>query len=378
MSSLLSKFKQATTRSTDNSAPNSPKPALKSKDGHPDISSLSLGQSSKQVAPAPNTEKPVEKKKYGLKDLTIDRTLGTGSFGRVHLVRAKDSGKFWAMKVLRKADVIKMRQLEHTINERAILARLDHPFLVSMLGTFQDSENVYFVLEYIQGGELFSYLRKSQRFPNNVARFYAAEVILAFEHLHSKKIIYRDLKPENLLLTASGHIKITDFGFAKVVEKETWTLCGTPDYLAPEIIQSNGYGPAVDWWALGVLIYEMVAGYPPFYHEDPMKLYENIIQCKPRFSSSFDPNCKDLVKRLLTPDLSKRFGNLKDGVEDIKRHKWFQGLEWDKLLRLEIPAPYIPPSKGEGDTSNFDVYPEDYPPYGATGPDPFAEKFRDF
>jgi serine/threonine protein kinase len=123
----------------------------------------------------------------------------------------------------------------------------------------------------------------------------------------------------------------------------------------------------------------MVAGYPPFYHEDPMKLYENILVCKPRFSASFDPNCKDLVKRLLTPDLSKRFGNLKDGVLDIKNHAWFQGLEWDKMLKCEIPAPYIPPSKGEGDASNFDSYPEDYAPYGtATGPDLFGDKFKDF
>ncbi|KAL2912746.1 cAMP-dependent protein kinase catalytic subunit [Polyrhizophydium stewartii] len=248
------------------------------------------------------------------------------------------------MKVLRKNEIVKMRQVEHTINEKHILELLDFPFLVSMLGTFQDSANVYFILEYIQGGELFSYLRRCV----------------------------------NLLITAQGHIKITDFGFAKIVHDVTWTLCGTPDYLAPEIIQSKGYGRAVDWWALGILIYEMVAGYPPFYHEEHMKLYENILACKPKFPQNFDPHCKDLVKRLLSADLTKRFGNLKGGVLDIKRHKWFAGVDWEKLQALEIPAPYIPPLKGDGDTSNFDSYPEDYEPYGATGPDPHRDKFKDF
>ncbi|KAJ3407005.1 camp-dependent protein kinase catalytic subunit [Chytridiales sp. JEL 0842] len=335
-----------------------------------------------QDLPSPPTAKPPATPKQKLKltvhDFNIDRTLGTGSFGRVHLVRLKSSGKYYAMKVLRKSEIVKMKQVEHTVNEKLILEQLNYPFLVNMLGTFQDSLNVYFVLEYVQGGELFSFLRRSGRFPNNVAKFYAAEVILAFEHLHSKDIIYRDLKPENLLIDAKGHIKITDFGFGKHVPDVTWTLCGTPDYLAPEIIQSKGYGRAVDWWALGILIYEMLAGHPPFYDEDHFKLYEKILACKPKFPPHFDPNAKDLVKRLLTPDLTKRYGNLKSGSADIKNHKWFAGLEWDKLEALEIPAPYIPPCKGEGDTSNFDTYPEDHPPYGVDGPDPYREKFKDF
>ncbi|KAJ3324599.1 camp-dependent protein kinase catalytic subunit [Boothiomyces sp. JEL0866] len=317
-------------------------------------------------------------KKLKIEDLEIRNTLGTGSFGRVHLVKYKPTGKHYAMKVLKKAEIIKLRQVEHTMNEKNILEQLDFPFLVKILGTFQDSNNLYLVLEYVQGGELFTYLRKSGRFPNHVARFYAAEVVMAFEYLHGKDIIYRDLKPENLLIDHLGHIKITDFGFAKFVPDVTWTLCGTPDYLAPEIIQSKGYGRAVDWWALGILIYEMIAGHPPFYDEDHFKLYEKILGCKLRFPSHFDPLAKDLVKRLLSPDLSKRFGNLKDGVQDIKHHKWFAGVDWDKLKNLEIPSPYVPKLSHEGDTSNFDVYPEDHEPYGATGPDPHRERFKDF
>ncbi|KAJ3295996.1 camp-dependent protein kinase catalytic subunit [Rhizoclosmatium sp. JEL0117] len=318
------------------------------------------------------------KQKYNFADLSIDRTLGTGSFGRVHLVRLKTTGKYYAMKVLKKNEVVKMKQVEHTINEKNILEKLDYPFLVFMLGTIQDSHNLYFILEYVQGGEVFSFLRRSGRFQNSVAKFYAVEVILAFEYLHMRDIIYRDLKPENLLIDSKGHVKITDFGFAKHVPDITWTLCGTPDYLAPEIIQSKGYGKAVDWWAFGILLYEMLAGHPPFYDDDHFKLYEKILACKPKFPSHFDPNAKDLVKRILTTDLTKRYGNLKAGVVDIKTHKWFADVEWQKMEDCQVPAPYLPPCKGEGDTSNFDQYQEDHEPYGVVGPDPHKDKFIGF
>jgi protein kinase A len=157
-------------------------------------------------------------------------SLGTGSFGRVHLVASRHNGRFYAVKVLNKEKVIKMKQVEHTNSEREMLVRVRHPFLVNLWGTFQDVNNLYMVMDFVAGGELFSLLRKSQRFPNSVAKFYAAEVALALDYLHSLDIIYRDLKPENLLLGADGHVKVTDFGFAKHVPDITWTLCGTPDY----------------------------------------------------------------------------------------------------------------------------------------------------
>ncbi|KAJ3227679.1 hypothetical protein HK099_000784 [Clydaea vesicula] len=315
---------------------------------------------------------------YSLSDFTVLRTLGTGSFGRVHLVKLNCSGVYYAMKALKKSEIVRLKQVEHTLNEKKILAQVSMPFTVNLFCTFQDSVHLFLVLEYVSGGELFSYLRKAGRFPAEVAKFYAAEVVLAFEHLHERDIIYRDLKPENLLVDSKGNIKITDFGFAKFVPDQTWTLCGTPDYLAPEIIQSKGYGKAVDWWALGILIYEMIAGHPPFFDDDHFKLYEKIVSCKLQFPSFFDPIAKDLVKKLLTPDLSKRFGNLKNGVEDIKLHKWFVGVNWDALLKRNIPAPFIPKLLHPGDASNFDVYVEDYEPYGLPGADLHSELFLDF
>jgi protein kinase A len=167
------------------------------------------------------------------------RTLGTGSFGRVHLVQSYVNSRYYAIKVLKKTEVVRLKQIEHTNNEKHILESVAHPFLVNMWGTFQDNVNLFMVMDYIPGGELFSVLRRSQRFPDHVAKFYAAEVVLAIEYMHSKNVVYRDLKPENLLIDNQGHIKITDFGFAKHVPDITWTLCGTPDYLG-KVMKQNG------------------------------------------------------------------------------------------------------------------------------------------
>ncbi|KAI8053666.1 camp-dependent protein kinase 1 [Gilbertella persicaria] len=313
-----------------------------------------------------------------LEDFNLLRTLGTGSFGRVHLAQSKHNGRYYAIKVLKKSEVVRLKQVEHTNLEKAILEITANPFIVNLWGTFQDDINLYMVMDYVPGGELFSVLRKNQRFPDHVAKFYAAEVVLAIEYFHSKNIIYRDLKPENLLLDSQGHIKITDFGFAKHVPDVTWTLCGTPDYLAPEVIQSKGYGMAVDWWSLGILIFEMLAGHPPFYDDDHLKLYEKIIQGKIKWPAYFDPHAKDLLKRLLTADLSRRYGNLKGGAEDIKNHKWFSGVDFVRMANRQVRSPYVPTIRGEGDASNFDRYPETNERYGISGPDPYRDKFADF
>ena len=298
--------------------------------------------------------------RFNLTEIEFDRTLGTGSFGRVQLVRHLPSGRYMALKKLRKTEVIRLKQIEHTNSERRLLAAVrDHPFLVQLIGTAQDEGYLYVLMEYVSGGELFSLLRKVKTLPNFVAQFYAAQVILAFQHLHSQNIIYRDLKPENILITKEGNIKIVDFGFAKEVSDQTWTLCGTPDYLAPEIILSKGYGRAVDYYALGILIYEMLAGFPPFYHENYLKLYDNIVHAEVRFPNSFDPIARDLVQRLLEKNPSKRLGVQADGIEGIKNHYWFKDVNWDMLQACTIRAPYKPKINSEGDCSNFDIYPEE-------------------
>ncbi|KAL8705990.1 MAG: hypothetical protein Q9201_000934 [Fulgogasparrea decipioides] len=316
------------------------------------------------------------KGKYTLTDFTIQRTLGTGSFGRVHLVQSKHNQRFYAVKVLKKQQVVKMKQVEHTNDERKMLQKVKHAFLVTLWGTFQDSKNLYMVMDFVEGGELFSLLRKSQRFPNPVAKFYAAEVTLALEYLHSLHIIYRDLKPENLLLDRHGHLKITDFGFAKEVPDITWTLCGTPDYLAPEVVSSKGYNK----WSLGILIFEMLCGFTPFWDAgSPIKIYENILKGKVKYPPYIHPDAQDLLQRLITPDLTKRLGNLHGGSKDVMNHAWFAEVTWERLARKDIDAPYVPPVQGGiGDASQFDKYPEDPEKYGEKGPDPHGHLFKDF
>lgn len=321
----------------------------------------------------------VLKGKYLLTDFQIMRTLGTGLFGRVHLVRLVHNGRYYAIKVLKKQQVVKMKQVEHTNDERRMLKLVEHPFLIRMWGTFQDSRNLFMVMDYIEGGELFSLLRKLQRFPNPVAKFYAAEVTLALEYLHSHNIIYRDLKPENILLDRNGHIKITDFGFAKEVSTVTWTLCGTPDYIAPEVITTKPYNKSVDWWLLGVLIFEMLAGYTPFYDSTPMKTYEKILSGKVHYPLIMLADVVDLLKQLITADLTRRLGNLSNGPADIRNHPWFAEVVWEKLLLKDIETPYEPPiTAGVGDSSLFDHYPEEQLDYGVQGEDPYADVFKDF
>jgi len=325
-------------------------------------------------------------RKLSYRSFEIGDTLGTGTFGRVRLVAhpappGSNKHKFpstYALKILKKSEIIKLKQVEHIKAEKSILSRINHPFIVTLYSNFQDERSVYMLMEYVIGGELFSQLRKVGRFSDSTAKFYASEIVLALEYLHMQNIVYRDLKPENLLIDKEGHIKITDFGFAKYVEDRTWTLCGTPEYLAPEIIQSKGHGKAVDWWALGILIYEMLAGYPPFYDENPFGIYQKILGGKFEFPHHFDANVKDLIKKLLTADRTKRFGCLKNGADDIKKHPWFKSVDWGKTFNRKAKPPFVPGYKSATDTSNFDKYPDSDPDNSVTLSAKDKELFKDF
>jgi serine/threonine protein kinase len=319
-----------------------------------------------------HVKKLTEGKTFTFKDFDLRPTVGTGTFGRVRVVKIKGNSDRtpMALKIMKKSEVIRLKQVEHIKAETSILKEVEHPFIVNLLAHFQDEKRLFLLLEFINGGELFSHLRMEGRLPDPEAQFYSAEIVLAFAYLHSKNIIYRDLKPENLLIDSAGHMKVTDFGFAKIVEDRTWTLCGTPEYLAPEIIQSKGHGKAVDWWALGILIFEMLAGYPPFYDENPFGIYQKVLAGKVDFPKHFDIKAKDLIKRLLTADKAKRFGCLRGGAEDIQKHKWYKSVNWDDVLNRRCTPTYVPKVKAMDDTSMFDRYPESTEASAA----PIAEK----
>jgi len=315
--------------------------------------------------------------KMSLSEFQMVRTLGVGSFGRVKYAKWSKDGNMYAVKFMKKHDIIKLKQVDHINGERNLMAKIQHMYVVSMIGSFKDDRFVYIVMEVITGGELFTHLRRARKFTDEQSKFYSAQTGAAFEFCHSKNIIHRDLKPENLLMSGDGYSKLTDFGFAKVVEpgSRTYTLCGTPEYIAPEVLLNKGHGKPVDWWTLGILTYEMIVGQPPFCDEEPMGIYQKILAGKIYFPKYFDKNAKTLVKKLLTADLSKRYGNLKAGADDIIKHKWFSTIAWDKMLLKQVPAPYKPQMKNENDVSNFEDIPDsnELPPIVPPAADPFKD-----
>ena len=206
----------------------------------------------------------------GIEDFAIEKVIGKGAFGRVYLVTRKDTGEVYAMKCLRKDLIEEKHQQAYAMSERRILGKVACPYIVQLKCAFQTLDKLYMVMEFVNGGELFVHLRKASHFSEPRARLYAAELLLALEHLHSQGIIYRDLKPENVLLDLEGHVKLTDFGLSKVLgRKQAFSFCGTPEYIAPEILLGKGYDYSVDFWSFGCLVYEMLSGVPPFYSRNP-------------------------------------------------------------------------------------------------------------
>ncbi|XP_072293641.1 cGMP-dependent protein kinase 1-like isoform X2 [Eucyclogobius newberryi] len=299
-----------------------------------------------------------------LADFNIIDTLGVGGFGRVELVQLKsDENKTFAMKILKKRHIVDTRQQEHIRSEKLIMQEAHSDFIVRLYRTFKDSKYLYMLMEACLGGELWTILRDRGSFEESTTRFYTACVVEAFAYLHSKGIIYRDLKPENLILDHKGYAKLVDFGFAKKIGfgKKTWTFCGTPEYVAPEIILNKGHDISADYWSLGILMYELLTGSPPFTGPDPMKTYNIILKGIDMivFPKKITKNALNLIKKLCKDNPCERLGNLKNGVKDIQKHKWFEGFNWEGLKKGTLTPPIIPTVTSAVDTSNFDSFPED-------------------
>uniref|UniRef100_A0A672P9G2 Protein kinase C n=1 Tax=Sinocyclocheilus grahami TaxID=75366 RepID=A0A672P9G2_SINGR len=298
--------------------------------------------------------------KVDLEDFSFLQVLGKGSFGKVMLARLKSDHRVFAVKMLKKDVILQEDDVEATMIEKRVLTLAhQHPFLTQLYYCFQNAERLFFVMEFVNGGDLMFHIQKCRRFDEPRARFYAAEIISALMFLHSKGIIYRDLKLDNILLDRDGHCKLADFGMCKEDIREgklTSTFCGTPDYIAPEIILEELYGVSVDWWALGVLLYEMLSGHAPFEAETEDELFECILKDEIIYSSWLSNEAEDILRGLLSRDPTCRLGCMdRDGGEEaITAHLFFTGLDWEKLNRREIAPPFTPRIDSIEDVNNFD------------------------
>ena len=304
-------------------------------------------------------------KKVKLEDFEFIRLIGIGTYGKIYVASKKSSNKLYAIKILNKKNVHNKFELQNIKTERAVLAKLNHPFIQKLYYAFQTKGNLYFITQFMHGGELNYHIYKE---PNNYfseekARFYASEIILAINYLHKNNCIYRDLKPENVLIDITGHIKLIDFGLSKLCEGypcKTRTLCGTPEYLAPEVLFEKEYGIEVDWWSLGVILYEMLSGYLPFKIIPSEKVTKNIYKKRIKMFKHFSKNAENLIKRLLEYNPKKRIT-----FDGIIKHPFFKGTNWDKIEKLETNPPFIPEISDDNLFQYFDSEKDLYDEYAA-------------
>jgi len=293
--------------------------------------------------------------KVGIDDFQKIKVVGKGAFGKVYLVKKKDTGQVFAMKMLNKRDIKERDEVTHTLAEKSVLSKVEHPFLARLYYSFQSDACLFFIMDFINGGEVFHHLSLEGSFSEERTRFYAAEIVLGLEYLHKRGVIYRDLKPENLLLNYQGHVIITDFGLSKEglndAASTTKTFCGTPEYLAPEIIKGEEYSKAVDWWSLGTLIFEMINGLPPFYvNDNPELMYEKILYAPLSIPETFSAEARELISRFLDRDPNTRLQN----PDEIKQHSFFRGLDWQMLIDKQVTPPFVPDVDSPEDVGNID------------------------
>jgi len=324
-----------------------------------------VGRGSMAVVPTEAKSTQGSRQKIYRKDLARLGLLGCGGFGAVELVEHTQTKDTYALKALSKGYIVKCGMKKGVMSEKNIQIMCDSPFVVKLYETFNGEQSLYFLLELALGGELYAtYSKKGFHGSEKHAKFYISGTVYSFEHLHEKKIIFRDLKPENLLLTDEGRIKLTDMGLAKVVVGKTYTTCGTPDYFAPELIASVGHTHAVDWWTLGILTFELMAGHPPFESAAPMQIYSKVTKGinKVSFPTKLRGACEDLVKGLCRKEPSDRLPMKKGGTDNIKKHSWFTGFDWTAMKNMTLEPPYKPKVKSKKDIANFSARKEDMPP----------------
>ncbi|KAL1178460.1 hypothetical protein V6Z11_A03G098900, partial [Gossypium hirsutum] len=306
-------------------------------------------------------EEEEAKPKIGPEDFEILRVVGQGAFGKVFQVRKKgrndeDGDGLFAMKVMKKVTIIKKNHVDYMRAERDILTKVVHPFIVQLRYSFQTKSKLYLILDFINGGHLFFHLYRQGIFSEDQARFYTAEIVSAVSHLHNCSIVHRDLKPENILVDADGHVMLTDFGLAKEIDESSRSnsMCGTTEYMAPEILQSKGHNKDADWWSVGILLYEMLTGQPPYTHANRQKLQQRIIQEKLKLPPFLTTEAHSLLKGLLQKEPPRRLGSGPGGGDEIKKHKWFRSINWKKLEAREIQPKFKPDVSGKECTANFD------------------------
>ena len=300
-------------------------------------------------------ENVVIKNQIDVSDYNFINIIGKGNYSTVKLCRNVKNKKTYAMKILKKSDVSQSKQYEHLLNEYKVLSEIYHPFIADFQGINVDNPSfLYLLFEFVAGGEIYTYQRERKIISLEEARFYAASIITVFDYLHSKKIVYRDLNPENILLDANGYVKLCGFGNAKILKSDyTSTMCGTPEYMSPEMIDKKPYSFSVDFWSLGILLYEMLVGKTPFNETIPIKIYQKITKSKIFYPKHLNKDAKSLIKHLLKVDVTKRFGCRENGIMDFIEHPFFKDFDWKALLFRTMKPPHIPNVKSQTDISNF-------------------------